>query len=67
MSAIGIIPARMGSTRFPGKPLAQINGASMIEHVYRNCLRSKSLDAVYIATCDDEITQATKGFGGQAI
>lgn len=67
MSAIGIIPARMGSTRFPGKPLARINGAPMIEHVYRNCLRSKSLDAVYIATCDDEIARATEGFGGQAI
>lgn len=55
MNIIGIIPARMSSTRFPGKPLAKINGIPMLEHVYLNCKKCKSLDAVYIATPDKEI------------
>jgi 3-deoxy-manno-octulosonate cytidylyltransferase (CMP-KDO synthetase) len=67
MRVIGMIPARMGSTRFPGKPLAMIGGKPMIEHVYKRSLSSKSLDAVFIATCDEEIMQATEAFGGQAI
>src|SRR5437899_559039 len=54
-----IIPARMGSTRFPGKPLAPICGRPMIEHVYRRCRMNPSLDAVYVATCDREISEAT--------
>ena len=52
---IGIIPARMGSSRFPGKPLAPIHGMPMIGHVYHRCKRSPSLAEVYIATCDKEI------------
>jgi len=52
---IGIIPARMGSTRFPGKPLAEICGMSMIEHVYRRSAMAKTLRDVYIATPDREI------------
>ena len=67
MKIIGIIPARMGSSRFPGKPLAKINGAPMIEHVYRRCEAANMLDAVYIATCDEEIMAATEAFGGNAI
>lgn len=55
MKTIAIIPARMGSSRFPGKPLAKINGIPMIEHVYRRTCESKMLDEVYIATPDDEI------------
>jgi len=62
-----IIPARMGSTRFPGKPLAPICGRPMIEHVYRRCRMNPSLDAVYVATCDREIAEATEAFGGAAI
>ena len=62
-----VVPARMGSSRFPGKPLAQILGMSMIEHVYHRVAMCKSLDAVYVATCDDEIFQATEAFGGKAI
>src|SRR5438128_4625723 len=62
-----IIPARMGSTRFPGKPLAPICGRPMIEHVYRRCRMNPSLDAVYVATCDREIAVATEAFGGAAI
>jgi 3-deoxy-manno-octulosonate cytidylyltransferase (CMP-KDO synthetase) len=62
-----IIPARMGSTRFPGKPLAPICGRPMIEHVYRRCRMNSSLDAVYVATCDREIAEATEAFGGTVI
>lgn len=67
MNIIGIIPARMGSSRFPGKPLAKIHGISMIEHVYRRSAMSKSLDDIYVATCDTEIKEAVEAFGGKAV
>ncbi len=63
----GIIPARMAASRFPGKPLAKICGLPMIEHVYKRSAMSKTLDDVYIATCDEEIMKAVEGFGGKAI
>lgn len=64
---IGIIPARMESTRFPGKPLAPILGIPMIEHVYRRVSMCQSLESVYVATCNEEIRQCTEDFGGNAI
>lgn len=64
---IGIIPARMGSTRFPGKPLAPILGRPMIEHVFRRAKTAKLLDSVYVATCDEEIKSLVERFGGHAI
>lgn len=67
MKIVGIIPARMGSSRFPGKPLAPLLGRTMIEHVYRRTAMSAALDAVYIATCDTEIMDAVAAFGGKAI
>lgn len=67
MSTIGIIPARMGSSRFPGKPLAKIQGIPMIGHVYFRCKLSQALDEVYIATCDDEIYQYAKSIGAKCI
>ena len=67
MKIIGIIPARMGSSRFPGKPLAPILGRSMIEHVYKRSVTADVLDAVYVATCDEEIREAVEAFGGEAI
>src|SRR6266852_517941 len=67
MKIVCIIPARMGSSRFPGKPLAEICGRPMIEHVYRRCRMNLSLDGVYIATCDREIAAATEAFGGTAV
>jgi len=67
VKTIGVIPARMASSRFPGKPLAPILGLPMIEHVYRRCALSRTLDAVYVATCDREIADAVKGFGGEAV
>lgn len=65
MIKIGIIPARFASTRFPGKPLAMIEGSTMIEHVYRRA--SQALEKVFIATDDKRIFDAVKGFGGEAI
>lgn len=62
-----IIPARMASTRFPGKPLAKILGYSMIEHVYRRVCLAEHIDEVYIATCDQEIADEAERFGAQAI
>ena len=57
----------MGSTRFPGKPLAPLLGRPMIEHVFRRATACDVLDAVYIATCDDEIRLAAEAFGGKTI
>ena len=67
MNAIGIIPARMASTRFPGKPLAKINGVPMLGHVYTRSKLSSSLSAVYIATCDDAIRVYAKSIGAPCI
>jgi len=67
MKTIAIIPARMGSSRFPGKPLAPLLGCSMLEHVYQRVAMSQSLSAAYIATCDEEIRQAATAFGAPVI
>jgi len=67
MKTVAIIPARMGSSRFPGKPLAPILGKSMIEHVYRRVAMCKQLDTTVIATCDDEIRRAAEAFGAAVI
>ncbi|MGE3342177.1 MAG: 3-deoxy-manno-octulosonate cytidylyltransferase [Vicinamibacterales bacterium] len=64
---VGIIPARMASSRFPGKPLAQIAGRTMIEHVYRRAAMNRRFSEVAIATCDEAIAEATRAFGGRAI
>jgi len=61
------IPARMASSRFPGKPMCRINGLTMIEHVYRRCSLSEIVDQVFIATCDEEIRSEVESFGGVAI
>lgn len=62
---IGIIPARYGSSRFPGKPLAMLGGKTVIEHV---CTQAKkALDEVYVATDDERIAKAVEAFGGKAI
>jgi len=67
MNIVGVIPARMSASRFPGKPLARICGLPMIEHVYKRCALSTLLTGLYVATCDEEIIQATTNFGGKAI
>ena len=55
MKILGIIPARYASTRFPGKPLADINGKSMIQRVYEQALAAKCLSDVVVATDDERI------------
>jgi len=60
------IPVRMGSSRFPGKPLALILGMPMIEHVYKRCLLVEHVDDVFVATCDEEIRERVIAFGGKA-
>lgn len=67
MKTIAVIPARMGSSRFPGKPIAKLHGRPMLEHVYKRVALSRSLDATYIATCDEEIKQVAENFGAKVI
>ena len=62
MRIIGIIPARMESSRFPGKPLADILGMPMIGHVFHRCKMSNILDEVYVATCNTEIFNYIESF-----
>lgn len=62
---IGIIPARYASTRFPGKPLADIGGMTMIERVYRQA--SKAIDKVVVATDDKRIFECVEAFGGNVV
>lgn len=63
MRVVAFIPARMASTRFPGKPLAPIAGKPMLEHCYLGARASRSLDEVAIATCDREIADWAAGAG----
>lgn len=65
MNFIGIIPARFASTRFPGKPLADLGGKPMIQWVYENTLQS--LENVVVATDHPEIESAVRGFGGKVL
>ncbi|HWW39556.1 3-deoxy-manno-octulosonate cytidylyltransferase [Pedobacter sp.] len=67
MKTLGIIPSRYASTRFPGKPLVQIDGKSMIQRVYEQSSLSKSLDQVVVATDDVRIADEVKRFGGTYI
>ncbi len=65
--ATAIIPARYGSTRFPGKPLALINGLPMIQHVCRRVADATLVDRVIVATDDKRIVTVVEGFGGEVI
>ncbi len=67
MNIIGIIPARMASSRFPGKPLAQICNIPMIGHVYYRSKMSKVLNEVYVATCDQEIKDYVTSISGRTV
>lgn len=62
---IGIIPARYDSSRFPGKPLVDLKGKSMIQRVYEQCSKSNSLDKVVVATDDQRIFKEVNSFGGE--
>jgi 3-deoxy-manno-octulosonate cytidylyltransferase (CMP-KDO synthetase) len=67
MKILGIIPARYGSTRFEGKPLALINGKMMIQRVYEQACKADRLSEVVVATDDERIYNAVLGFGGKAV
>jgi len=67
MRVVGIIPARYHSTRLEGKPLADINGKPMVQHVYENVMKSSILDHVIVATDDSRIKETVEKFGGQAV
>lgn len=62
-----VIPARMNSSRFPGKPLALLAGRAMLEHIVRRAELCGILDAIYVATPDEEIRRAVETFGGKTI
>ena len=62
-----VIPARMGSSRFPGKPLLPIHGLSMVEHVRRRALLCGRFSEVVVATCDEEIAREVAGCGGKVL
>jgi 3-deoxy-manno-octulosonate cytidylyltransferase (CMP-KDO synthetase) len=64
---VGIIPARYGSSRFPGKPLIDIHGKTMIQRVYEQSCKAKSLSKVVVATDDERIFKHVEGFGGNVI
>lgn len=64
---VAIIPARMGSTRFPGKPMANIHGIPMVGHVYFRTKICSLLSETYVATCDQEIYDYVVSIGGKAL
>lgn len=66
-AVVGIIPARYGSTRFPGKPLAPLLGKTLIQCTYENALRCPTLDEVVVATDDKRIFDHVKSFGGNVV
>jgi 3-deoxy-manno-octulosonate cytidylyltransferase (CMP-KDO synthetase) len=64
---IGVLPARWGSTRFPGKPLHMIGGKPLIQHVWERCQASRQLAQVIVATDDDRIAAGVRAFGGEVV
>jgi 3-deoxy-manno-octulosonate cytidylyltransferase (CMP-KDO synthetase) len=67
MKIVALIPARMGSSRFPGKPLALLLGKPMIGHVYERVVRNPRLTLTAVATCDREIFDYVQSIGGRAV
>ena len=67
MKILALIPARMGSSRFPGKPMANILGKPMIGHVYDNVKKNNLITEIAVATCDDEIYNYIESIGGRAV
>jgi len=64
---LGVLPARWGSTRFPGKPLHLIAGKPLIQHVWERCKQATQLDEIVIATDDERIREAVIAFGGKVV
>src|SRR3972149_6249342 len=67
MEVVCIIPSRYQSTRFPGKPLADLCGKPMIQHVYERVLKARTLSYAAVATDDERIFAVVQGFGGRAV
>lgn len=67
MKILAVIPARMGSSRFPGKPMAPMSGKPMIGHVFERVSRNPLLSATVVATCDQEIADYVSSIGGRAV
>lgn len=67
MKVLAIIPARFGSTRFPGKPLIDIAGKTLIQRVYEQCLKAENIDKTVVATDDERILQHVQSFGGNVV
>jgi 3-deoxy-manno-octulosonate cytidylyltransferase (CMP-KDO synthetase) len=67
MRTIAVIPARFESKRLPGKPLADIHGKTLVEHVYERASRARRVDRVLVATDDSRIFDAVTAFGGEAV
>ena len=66
-SVMVVIPARYGSSRFPGKPLVMLGRKPMIQHVYEQAAACRAVTEVQVATDDERIKQAVEGFGGRAV
>src|ERR1039458_6285238 len=67
MKVIGVTPGRYKSARLPAKPLADILGKPMVQHVYENAKKALHLDSVVVATDDERIFAAVKAFGGMVV
>ena len=67
MNIISILPARMNSSRFPGKPLKKIMGMPMIGHCYKRSAMCKDISETYVATCDIAIKDYVDSIGGKTI
>ena len=67
MKAIGIIPARLDSKRYPNKPMALIHGMPMVGHCYQRTNLAEGIEETYVATCDIEIAKYVNSIGGSAI
>jgi 3-deoxy-manno-octulosonate cytidylyltransferase (CMP-KDO synthetase) len=67
MRTLGVIPARMGARRLPGKPLIPLRGKPLIQHVWEACARVPSIERLVVATDGEEIASAVRDFGGEAV
>jgi 3-deoxy-manno-octulosonate cytidylyltransferase (CMP-KDO synthetase) len=67
MQVLGVIPARFGATRFPGKPLADIGGKSLVQHVWDRAALCTTLKRVVVATEDERVAEHVRSFGGEPV
>jgi 3-deoxy-D-manno-octulosonate cytidylyltransferase len=67
MRAVAVIPARMGSNRFPGKVISLVDGEPLVVHVWRRLKTARTLDAVYVATADDAVAEVIQAAGGEVL